>query len=83
MEAQPRWCRSDEGRAAWQRCQKSEQKRFVNACFESVLQQTLGGRLWVKILIACEEITETHIEAANDWVAERVREGDRWKCTWE
>ena len=48
----------------------------MNMCFEAELQNTLGGRLWVKVIIACEEVTETHLEAANDVVAVKVREGD-------
>ena len=72
----------DSLRARQQARFRRERGRYIQQCFESMLFDDSAGRIWIKVIIACEEITEIHVEALNDIIATKVREGDTWKFTW-
>lgn len=72
------WAWTDQGQKAWEVCGwHAEPKRKHWACFESYLFEALGGKTWVKVLLAAGEIHSAHVQAANEWVRAKVWEGEQ------
>ena len=52
----------------------AERGRYLRSIFESELHNSLGGRLWVKVILACEQIAPIHVQTMNQWVRGKVME---------